>query len=43
MKNTTTAVKENNLPISTEAMVETAKDNGTLQKIRSTSERCRKP
>jgi hypothetical protein len=42
-KNTTTAERESALPISTEAIVETARDNGKLQKILSTIERCRKP
>jgi len=41
-RNTTTAVNDRNLPISTEAMVDTAKERGRLQKIRSMSERCRK-
>src|ERR1700750_1985746 len=41
-KKVTTAVRENALPISTEEMVETATDNGTLQKSRSIRERLRK-
>jgi len=41
-KNTTTAVNEMNRPMRNAAMVETAKERGKLQKMRSTSERCRK-
>ena len=41
-KNIWTAASERNQPISTEAIVEMARDRGTLQKNRSTSDRSRK-
>jgi hypothetical protein len=41
-KKATTTIRENALPISTDAIVDTATDSGTLQKSRSTIERWRK-
>ena len=42
-KKITTAVRDRNLPIRTEEMVEIESESGRLQKMRSMSERLRKP
>ena len=42
-KNADTAAIEKSLPISTAEIVDTAKDNGKLQKARSSNVRCLNP